>query len=385
MDAITVLIADDQAELRAALVDLVSADDRLELIGQARDADEAISLVTRHRPDVALVDVRMPSGGGLRAARAIRIVSPRTQVIALSAYEDRRTVLQMLGAGAVGYLVKGTDPSEIVRSILRAARGEGSVSVGLIAGVVEELGAQLRRDERATADRDERSARIHRVIEGAGVEMVYQPIFDLETGAPVGAEALARFDVTDWPTERWFREAPQLGLAIPLDLTLFRLALADLPRLRDGYLSVNASQATARSAELIEILTASDPGRIVVELTEHEAIEDYDELGVALEQLRELGVRIAIDDAGAGFASLRHILQLSPDLIKLDISITAGIDQDRARRALSKALISFADEMGITIVAEGLETQPQIDTLRALGVGFGQGFLLARPGTLASP
>src|SRR5437867_12977706 len=78
MDAITVLIADDQAELRAALVDLVSADDRLELIGQARDADEAISLVTRHRPDVALVDVRMPSGGGLRATRAIRIVSPRT-------------------------------------------------------------------------------------------------------------------------------------------------------------------------------------------------------------------------------------------------------------------------------------------------------------------
>jgi EAL domain-containing protein (putative c-di-GMP-specific phosphodiesterase class I)/CheY-like chemotaxis protein len=384
MDAITVLIADDQAELRAALVDLVSADDRLELIGQARDADEAISLVTRHRPDVALVDVRKPGGGGLRATRAIRIVSPRTRVIALSAYEDRRTVLQMLGAGAVGYLVKGTDPSEIVRSILRAARGEGSVSVGLIAGVVEELGAQLRRDERATADRDERSARIHRVIDGVGVEMVYQPIFDLETGAPVGAEALARFDVTDWPTERWFREAPQLGLATPLDLTLIRLALADLPRLRDGYLSVNASQATARSVELIEILTASDPGRIVVELTEHEAIEDYDELGVALERLRELGVRIAIDDAGAGFASLRHILQLSPDLIKLDISITAGVDQDRARRAMSKALISFADEMRITIVAEGLETQPQIDTLRALGVRFGQGFLLARPGTLAS-
>jgi EAL domain-containing protein (putative c-di-GMP-specific phosphodiesterase class I)/CheY-like chemotaxis protein len=385
MDPITVLIADDQAELRAALVDLVSADDRFELIGEARDADEAISLVTRHRPDVALVDVRMPSGGGLRATRAIRIVSPRTRVIALSAYEDRRTVLQMLGAGAVGYLVKGTDPGEIVRSIVRAARGEGSVSMGLIAGVVEELGAQLRRDERATADRDERSARIHRVIDGAGVEMVYQPIFDLETSAPVGAEALARFDVTDWPTERWFREAPRLGLAIPLDLTLIRLALADLPRLRDGYLSVNASQATARSAELIEILTASDPERIVVELTEHEAIEDYDELGVALERLRELGVRIAIDDAGAGFASLRHILQLSPDLIKLDISITAGVDQDRARRAMSKALISFADEMGITIVAEGLETQPQIDTLRALGVRLGQGFLLGRPGSLASP
>lgn len=379
MDLITVLIADDQAELRAALVDLVAAEERLELVGEAHNADEAISLAGREHPDVALVDVRMPGGGGVRATREIHTASPRTRVIALSAYDDRRTVFQMLGAGAVGYLVKGTDPGEIVRAIVRAARGEGSVSVGLVADVVGELGAQLRRDERASDDRDERSARIRQVIDGAGVHVVYQPIFDLETSTPAGVEALARFDVTDWHTERWFHEARELGLAVPLELTLIRLALADLPRLPQGFLSLNASHATAGSAELIETLSASEPERIVVEITEHEPIEDYAELRVALGRLREIGVRIAIDDAGAGFASLRHILRLSPDIIKLDISITSGIDQDRARRAMSKALISFADEMGITIVAEGLETQPQIDTLRALGVYFGQGFLLARP------
>ena len=228
MDPITVLIADDQAELRAALVDLVSAEGRLELVGEAGNAEEAISLAGRQHPDVALVDVRMPGGGGLRATREIRAASPRTRVIALSAYEDRRTVLQMLGAGAVAYLVKGTDPSEIVRAIIRAARGEGSVSVGLVAGVVEELGAQLRRDERETEDRDGRSARIQGVIDGAGVKVVYQPIFDLDTGTPVGVEALARFDDTEWPTERWFREGRELDLAVPLELTLIRLALADL-------------------------------------------------------------------------------------------------------------------------------------------------------------
>ena len=145
-----------------------------------------------------------------------------------------------------------------------------------------------------------------------------------------------------------------------------------------GYLGVNASHATAGSGELIEALIASDPERIVVEITEHEPIEDYDELGIALERLRGIGVRIAIDDAGAGFASLRHILQLSPDIIKLDISITSGIDHDRARRAMSKALISFADEMGMTIVAEGLETQPQIDTPASARRALRAGFFLSR-------
>ncbi len=102
-------------------------------------------------------------------------------------------------------------------------------------------------------------------------------------------------------------------------------------------------------------------------------------MGAALGALRAHGARIAIDDAGAGFASLRHTLRLAPDLIKLDISITESIDSDRARRALAKALISFAGEMEMTIVAEGIETRAELDTLLGLGVRFGQGFFLARP------
>jgi EAL domain-containing protein (putative c-di-GMP-specific phosphodiesterase class I) len=121
----------------------------------------------------------------------------------------------------------------------------------------------------------------------------------------------------------------------------------------------------------------------VIEITEHEPIADYPRLGASLAALRARGARVAIDDAGAGFASLRHTLQLAPDHVKLDISLTRSIDTDRARRAMASALISFADEMGMVIVAEGIETQRELDTLLELGVRFGQGYYLAEPGPLA--
>jgi EAL domain-containing protein (putative c-di-GMP-specific phosphodiesterase class I) len=104
---------------------------------------------------------------------------------------------------------------------------------------------------------------------------------------------------------------------------------------------------------------------------------------VALAGLRAMGVRVAIDDAGAGFASLRHTLLLSPDIVKVDISLTRDIDADRGRRALASALISFAEEMGMTIVAEGIETEAELKALRELGVRYGQGYYLAEPGPLA--
>jgi EAL domain-containing protein (putative c-di-GMP-specific phosphodiesterase class I) len=122
----------------------------------------------------------------------------------------------------------------------------------------------------------------------------------------------------------------------------------------------------------------------VVEITEHEQVDDYDALFGALARLRALGVRIAIDDAGAGYASLRHTLALDPDIVKVDIALTSAIDTDRAKRALTSALISFADEMDITIVAEGIETEASLRTLVDLGVRYGQGFHIARPAPLGS-
>lgn len=382
-DPIRVLLADDEPALRGALAELLAQEELVLLVGAARDADEAIELAARELPDVALVDVKMPSGGGPRAAREIHRLSPRTRVIALSAFEDRPTVLEMLRAGAVGYLVKGASADEIVESIVRVAEGGTSLSAEVVGGIVHELSSQLRREEIEQEEQAARRGEIHRFLDGQGLSMVFQPVIDLETRVIAGYEALARFgSIPPRPPDAWFAEAVALELGIQLELAAIRQALTVLDRIPpDAYLAVNCSHRAAASPEMAVAL-APAAGRLVIEITEHEPVEDYDALAVALDGLRAGGVRVAIDDAGAGYASLRHALLLAPDIVKVDISLTRDIDTDRGRRALASALISFADEMGMTIVAEGIETEAELATLRELGVRFGQGYFLAKPGPL---
>jgi EAL domain-containing protein (putative c-di-GMP-specific phosphodiesterase class I)/AmiR/NasT family two-component response regulator len=380
---IRVLVADDEPALRGALAELLAHEDGVVLIGTASDADEAIEAAVNYQPDVAFVDVKMPAGGGEKAARGIVRVSPGTRVIALSAFEDRPTVLAMLRAGAVGYLVKGTGAEEIVSSIERVMAGGTSLSPEVIGGIVQELTSQLRKEEIEQETRDARRGEIERFMAGDGLSMVFQPIMDLQTRSTVGMEALARFrSLPLRPPNEWFAEAVQLELGVQLELTTVRQALHALPYLpADTFLAVNCSHRAAVSTELASILSVN-AGRVVVEITEHEAIEDYDLLLPRLADLRDSGVRVAIDDAGAGFASLRHTLRIAPDIVKLDISLTRDISTDRARQALAAALVSFAEEMNITVVAEGIETQEELDMLLELGVRQGQGFFLAEPSPL---
>jgi EAL domain-containing protein (putative c-di-GMP-specific phosphodiesterase class I)/CheY-like chemotaxis protein len=380
---VRVLVADDEPDLRDALTDLLAHEPSLALVGAASDADEAVSMARREQPDVALVDVKMPAGGGPRAAREIVRTSPRTRVIALSAFEDRATVLEMLRAGAVGYLVKGMAGEEIVDSIHRVANGRASVSADVVDGIVLELSSQLRREEIELQRLSARVAEIQRFVNGEGLAIHVQPIVDLGTRENVGFEALARFrSLPPRPPNEWFAEAAALELGTQLELASIQRAVALLPALPEtAYLSVNSSYRTVADPELLALL-ATAPKRLVVEITEHEPVEDYDQLANSLKPLRDLGVRIAIDDAGAGYASLRHTLALGPDIVKVDISLTRSIDLDRGRRALASALISFADEMDMTIVAEGIETEGELATLLDLGVRYGQGYHLAEPAAL---
>lgn len=385
VEPIRVLIADDEPALRGALADLLEHEDDVILIGSAGDADEAIALAGDEHPDVALVDVSMPAGGGARAAREIARCSPDTRVIALSAFEDRPTVLEMLRAGAVGYLVKGTAGEEIVDSIQKVMAGGASLSTEVIAGIVAELTKQLRRDDEEREQLDARRGEIERFVAGEGVSMAFQPIFDLATETTVGIEALARFSSPPpRPPNEWFAEAVTLALGVRLELTTVTQALRALATIPEGtYLAINCSHRAAVSTELAAVLEPH-AGRLVLEITEHEAVEDYDDLVDALAPLRARGARVAIDDAGAGFASLRHTLRIAPDIVKLDMSLTRDIDRDRAKRALAAAMVSFAQEMGFSLIAEGIQTAEELSTLRTLGIGYGQGFFLAQPGPLSS-
>ena len=214
--------------------------------------------------------------------------------------------------------------------------------------------------------------------------MVFQPIVEMATGRVVGAEALARFP--GWrqiPPNQWFAEAAEVGLGVDLELAAVENALAQLDRLpRDAYLSFNAGPETVLSRRFRSLVHSVAPARLVIELTEHADVADYSALTRSLESLRISGVRVAVDDAGAGFSSLQHILNLRPDIIKLDRALVSGVDADPARRSLATALMTFANEIGARVIAEGIESNREHTVLRRLGVRYGQGFHFARPGPL---
>ena len=217
------------------------------------------------------------------------------------------------------------------------------------------------------------------------ISTVYQPIYSLLSQRPVGFECLARFAaVPPRSPDVWFNEAAEVGLGPQLELAALQAALPALSALPgEVYLALNASPATMMEAEFSAIIGAHPPERIVLEVTEHSSVPDYDKLIGILQPLRQRGVRLAVDDAGAGYSSLRHILDLQPDLIKLDIGLTRNINLDPARRALASALIAFAHDTGSQIIAEGVETGSELDALRALGVEKAQGYFLGRPISLA--
>ncbi len=234
---------------------------------------------------------------------------------------------------------------------------------------------------------DYRAQLIRSIIANRSLETHFQPIVDLRSGQTVGAEALARFAQQPVrPPDVWFSDAASVGLGVELELIALRLALEQLHRLPSRlYLSVNASVETITSDHLRTVLADVPAERIVLELTEHTPITDYPGFERSIRDLRSNGLRLAVDDAGSGFSSFRHILDLQPDVIKLDIGLTHGIDTDPARQALGRALLAFASETSDTaIVAEGIETRGELETLRDLGFPSGQGFLLGRPGRLST-
>jgi len=366
------------------ITSLIEMQSDLELVGSAGEAELAITLATEFQPDVALLDVKM-EGGGARAARAIRSRSPKTEVVAFSAFDDKASVLEMLAAGASGYLVKGASAQDIVDAIRRTASGKSALSVGVTADVIHELVTRLDAERSELERRRRMFERVRRALTDGGLSLAFQPICDIRAGTIVGWEALARFPWgPERPPDAWFEEASQVDLRTDLELAAIRAALTrmdDVPA--EGFLSVNLSPDTACSADLLRAIDfAHTPRRLVMEVTEHAPVEDYGRLTAALGALRARGVRLAIDDAGSGFSSLQHILRLAPDFIKLDMALTRDVDNDLARRALAAALISFASEIGAVIIAEGIETEAELDTLRELGVTYGQGYYLARPGLL---
>ncbi|TFV48908.1 EAL domain-containing protein [Blastococcus sp. TF02A_35] len=230
---------------------------------------------------------------------------------------------------------------------------------------------QFRLDQQHAVIRD----RLAPVLEAGGPDVVLQPIVSLCSGARIGAEALSRFPLAwERSPDVVFDEAHRIGEGDRLELLALARAVALLDRV-PGYVSVNVSPQTVVTRACGELLARLPLDRVLLELSEHDPVHDYAVLTRALAPLRERGMRLAIDDVGAGFSSLRHIVMAAPDVIKLDRSIISGVDQDPVLTKLAQSMVEFAHSFGASVIAEGVETAEEFALLRSLGVDGGQGWL----------
>jgi EAL domain-containing protein (putative c-di-GMP-specific phosphodiesterase class I) len=237
----------------------------------------------------------------------------------------------------------------------------------------------------ATADRDARE-RVGLILERPErILPVFQPIVSLTNGRVAGYEALSRFQAAPYePPNVWFARAKAVGLGFELQALAIHRALrvamaAGLPA--DAFLSVNASPGLLADPLLARALSGFPLNRLVIEITEEEAVSDYGILRDGLGWLRAADARIAIDDVGAGYASLRHVTELRPDFVKLDALLTPRFGGDQAARAMARALSGFAEEIGAIMIAEGVERPEDLEVLAGTRLPIMvQGYAIARPG-----
>jgi EAL domain-containing protein (putative c-di-GMP-specific phosphodiesterase class I) len=335
-------------------------DGRLDdLVGRALPGDRTESLF-RHLADGPFIETFGP--GGKSHDERLHAAGLRGTVSA-ALYRDERLI---------GILEFGTRSADAVETLAEQRETAGEFAV--VAAAL--LGPTLA----AWEGRENARARIRDIIDQRAFVPVFQPIVEIASGSVIGFEALTRFADGLRPDLR-FAEAAAAGLGAQLEMACLRAAVTaatDLPS--DGWLSLNASPALATDLLSVLSIISESRRRVVLEITEHVPIDDY---GALVEALRTLGgdVRVSVDDAGAGYAGLTHILELRPDFVKLDIALVRSIDTDLARRALVRSMVWFARETGCHVIAEGIETEGELAALAELGVELGQGFLLARPAT----
>ena len=383
-----VFVIDDNAtniELLKAL--LLNAGVRT--VSSSTDPREALKRLDDMSPDLVLLDLHMPQLDGYSVLQRIveRAAGSYLPVMVLTADARPEALERALSLGARDFVTKPFNATEVVlraRNLLETrylhvTLRQHNVDLRAELGSYQELARAER--EALETERD----RIERVISGREIQMVFQPVLDLDTGGLVGVEALSRFPVEpSRGPDRWFAAAGQAGLGVELELCAVDAALGALPQLPDGvFLAVNVSPATLITDRVTDLVTPDVASRMVIELTEHVPVEDYETVNASAERLRAHGARVAVDDTGAGYAGFRHLISLKPDIVKLDICLTRGVDHDPGRRALTSALVQFTQDTGATLIAEGIETSEELNTLHQLHVDWAQGYHLGRPQPLA--
>jgi EAL domain-containing protein (putative c-di-GMP-specific phosphodiesterase class I)/putative methionine-R-sulfoxide reductase with GAF domain len=309
-----------------------------------------------------------------RLVGALNVAATRPNVF------DERDVATLAGLSSfmTAVLTAAADLTGAADQLMSAAGNhDGADTAGMTGFVANVLRPGALTDVRA-------AQRVEHVLTQRQFVMVYQPIVDVRTGRVEMVEALTRFTPQPVrPPDAWFADAWRTGFGPELELAAVEAAMADVNGVpASARMAVNLNPHLVDHPALGAALEASGPQRIVLELTEHVAVEDYPMVRQAIGSLRDIGVQLAIDDTGSGFASLSHILKLDPDIIKLDRELISGIDHDPVRQSLATAIVHFSADIGADVVAEAVETADELSAVRDLGIRLAQGFLLARPGAL---
>ncbi|MFB1295695.1 EAL domain-containing protein [Mycobacterium sp. pW049] len=317
---------------------------------------------------VRVIDGRLPAVIPDTSSNRTTAVLPITREYNLGAY---------VGVPVLGAV--GTSSGMVCVVSQEAKPYLGDDDLKLVRQVAELIGTLIESPVRSADTADQRRA-IRRVVMEHDFEVVFQAIHDVAAGKVVGVEALARFPCEPFRPDAFFEQAAQLGVGIELETAIVVRVVSLMPQLPDDvFIAINISPAAALVVPWAEILADVDSARIVLEITEHTAVPNYAALDDVLESCRAMGIRVAVDDVGAGFASFSHVLELGPEFVKIDQSITRHIDVDDARRRLAQAIAEFAGQIGAAVIAEGVESQGELDAIGAAGIPWAQGYYLSRP------
>ncbi|MEZ0352458.1 EAL domain-containing protein [Mycobacterium sp. pR1184] len=318
---------------------------------------------------VRVIDGRLPAVIPDTSADRTASVLPRTHEMGLGAY--------------VGVPLHGPNGSTVgmVCAVSQHPKPHlAHVDIRIVNKMADLIGALMELPADSTNALAEQREGIRRVVAEGDFEVIFQAVHDVSTGEVVGVEALARFPCEPFRPDLVFGQAALLGLDIELETAVIARILSLLPQLpKDVFVAVNISPSAVPLTPWAELLAEVDPSRLVLEITEHDAVENYDALDDVLEECRARGMRVAVDDVGAGFSSFSHVLELAPEFIKIDQSITRNIDADDARRRLAQSIAEFAAQIGAMVIAEGVETRGELDALSAAGIPWAQGYHLSRP------
>lgn len=368
-----VLVVDDDHEVRGFFEDALQLEG-FETIGVA-SAAEAFDALQLGEPDVIVSDISMPGLSGVGLLRRLREQSMEVPVILVTGDPSLQSALDAIKLDVYGYLCKPVSPDELLGTVVGA--------------LAQSKGAALRQVAASLASREGSSGE-SRLLMGeifskllSKVRVVYQPIFDVLSSKIYGHEVLMRTDVHELsgPADA-FTVAEMLGGLHQLGRAVRAATAKGIEKAPDeAVFFVNLHPADIEDPRLFSRDDALAPHaeRIVLEITERSRLDHLPDLRKRVAALRSMGYRIAIDDLGAGYSGLTSVAILEPDVVKLDLELIREVHLNSIRRRLIRSLVELFAEMGVLVIAEGVECMEELEALTELGCGYVQGYLLAMP------